>query len=112
VNLKLLSDERLYAHDLEPFGRALKRDAEEDQARDSQMRRRNVQGDRANVAQFLPDVNLEPCSSHAEGQHSRLPKKASGKWKGDVPDGRSPGAAGLAMSQTGFGELEMSRKVP
>lgn len=50
MNLKLLPDKRLNTHDLETFGRALERDAEEDQARDGQMRRRNVQGDRANVA--------------------------------------------------------------
>lgn len=114
VDLELLPDKRLHAHDLETLGRALERDAEENQARDGQVRRRDVQGDRANVAQVLPDVDLEACSPSANVasafQSSR--SERSGKEKRDAPDGRSPGAAGLAMSQTGFGELERSRKVP
>lgn len=56
---ELLADERLNAHDLETLRRLLERDAEKEQTRDRQMRRRDVQSDRTEVAQVLPDIDLE-----------------------------------------------------
>lgn len=72
MQLKRLADKGLDRHDLHPLGRVLEADAQEDQARDGQVRRRDVERDGPEFRLVVAHVDLE-----ARGEVA---------WRGGVGD--------------------------